>query len=164
MSHSIDWREVIPPAAGGLFLTWVKFFSKFDLKPLAHWSDTPEVVSFLVAGGGLLVATFTLKRKPVLCFLIALIILLVCVLSYLWLSSTPPPAGICRSMTFGQLLLIGAAISYMASALQGYVVSSSSDERDARRADGNNCSTAGPWLVSIAKEWSRSRWLESCDA
>src|SRR5437660_923351 len=74
MSHSIDWREVIPPAAGGLFLTWVKFFSKFDLKPLAHWSDTPEVVSFLVAGGGLLVATFTLKRKPVLCFLIALII------------------------------------------------------------------------------------------
>lgn len=93
MSHSIDWREVIPPAAGGLFLTWVKFFSKFDLKPLAHWTDTPEVVSFLVAGGGLLVATFTLKWKPVLCFVIALIILLVCVLSYLWLSSTPPPAG-----------------------------------------------------------------------
>jgi hypothetical protein len=38
-------------------------------------------------------------------------------------------------MTLGQLLLTGAAISYMASAPQGYVVSSSADDRDESRAD-----------------------------
>jgi hypothetical protein len=37
-------------------------------------------------------ATFTLKRKPVLSFVIGLVVLLLCVLSYLWLSSTPPAA------------------------------------------------------------------------
>src|SRR5262245_22965775 len=111
MSHSIDWRELIPPTAGGLFLTWVKFFSKVDLRPLAHWTDTAEVVSFLVAGGGLLVATFWLKQKPVLYFVIGVIVLLVFVLTYLWFSSTPPPAAYWLLSLYD----VGAIVTYWGS-------------------------------------------------
>jgi len=93
MSHSIDLRELFPPTVGGAILAGIKFISKFDLKPLAHWPQFPEAVSFVVAAGGLVLATFSFKRKPVRSLVIGIIILVGCVVTYTWLSSTPPWAA-----------------------------------------------------------------------